>query len=85
MYKKYAGFVPFKDEQNWWANFSDNCTPCMRCGLEHGSEVISPETGLRADCHAKVASAHIVVIEDESEDWCEERKQVEAWLLARGM
>jgi protein-arginine kinase activator protein McsA len=71
MESKYAGFIPFKDEWNWWANFSDNLATCTGCGLDFESSDLNEDTGYCADCHAKIASAVIVIVdEDDRREWC---------------
>lgn len=76
----YAGFIPFRSEADWWANFADILNLCPRCGNDC-DETGADDSGHCPDCVREIASAEVVVIED----WSEERQRVEAWLDRRGL
>lgn len=106
MNNKFCGYVPFKDEQNWWLNLQDlvlvslpnharNLATCCGCGREFLESDLDEQSGLCGDCDRRECLWHdrklddaIVIVEvDEccTDEWCERRAKVEAWLSARGM
>lgn len=80
MEHKYAGFIPFRSEADWWANFTDIAETCIRCNQQF--QPADMHGALCRDCRHEIESAMVEIVPD---DWCEERKRVEAWLAARGL
>lgn len=80
MKKTYCGFVPFRSKADWWQNFTDIAETCIRCNQQY--QAADMNGYLCRGCRHEIESAMIETVPD---DWCEERKRVEAWLLARGL
>jgi hypothetical protein len=78
----FCGYVPFKDEWNWWQNFADIAITCIRCDGKFQTCDMDERGCLCRECRARVERASVVIVDEPGQGGYS--PEVEAWLFRRG-